>query len=165
MLPYPFKTAETNGSYRLEKPVTAAEILQMANYLAKQKLKKGTSLTSPETCSSHLQTILQEREHEVFGVIFLDQQHRIIRVEELFRGTINISAVYPREIVKQALLENAAATILFHNHPSGNLEPSPSDIEITKKVQDALSLIEVRVLDHLIVSNEGFTSLAKINQI
>ncbi|WP_178863488.1 JAB domain-containing protein [Thiomicrorhabdus cannonii] len=144
MLPYPFKTAETNGAYRLDKPVTAAEILRMANYLAKQKLKKGASLSSPETCSSELKTLQQEREHEVFGVIFLDQQHRIIRVEEIFRGTIN-----------------AAAVILFHNHPSGMPQPSESDRAITKTIMQTLQLIDVRVLDHLIVGTEGFTSFAK----
>jgi DNA repair protein RadC len=165
MLPYPFKTAETNGAYRLDKPVTAAEILRMANYLAKQKLKKGASLSSPETCSSELQTLLQEREHEVFGVILLDQQHRIIRVEELFRGTINASAVYPREIAKQALLHNAAAVILFHNHPSGMPQTSESDRAITNTITQTLQLIDVRVLDHLIVGTEGFTSFAKLGLI
>lgn len=165
MLPYPFKAINNDGHYLLEKSVSAKEILQMANYLAKQFLKKGTNLTSPERCFAYLQTILQDRDHEVFGVIFLDQQHRIICYEELFRGTVNQANVYPREIAKLCIQFNAAAVILFHNHPSGMPQPSKSDISLTKRVKEALTLFEVRTLDHVVIGREGNESLSKLGHL
>lgn len=130
----------------------------MANYLSKQFLKKGTDLTSPERCFAYLQTVLQDREFEVFGVIFLDQQNRVICFEELFRGTISEASVYPREIAKLTLQFNAAAVILFHNHPSGIPTPSQSDISLTQKIKEVLTLIDVRTLDHVVVGREGYSS-------
>lgn len=99
--------------------------------------------------------------HEVFSCLFLDTRHRMIRYEALFRGTIDGAAVYPREIVKQALSLNAAAVILGHNHPSGDCEPSEADRSITVRVSKALALVDIRLLDHLVVSREGHVSLAE----
>lgn len=99
-------------------------------------------------------------EHEVFAVLFLDNQHQLIKCETLFRGTIDSAAVYPREVVKETLLCNAAAVIFVHNHPSGNAEPSHADVSITKRLQAALNTIDVRVLDHIVVSATEATSLA-----
>jgi DNA repair protein RadC len=99
--------------------------------------------------------------HEVFSCLFLDTRHRMIRYEALFRGTIDGAAVYPREIVKLALSLNAAAVILGHNHPSGDCEPSEADRNITVRVSKALALVDIRLLDHLVVSREGHVSLAE----
>ncbi|NEV60410.1 hypothetical protein G3446_00625 [Thiorhodococcus minor] len=99
-------------------------------------------------------------EHEVFGVVWLDHKHRVLAIEELFRGTLDGAAVHPREVVKRALKVNAGACLIWHNHPSGISEPSPSDRLLTQRLKDALSLVEVRVLDHIIVG-ETCTSLAE----
>jgi DNA repair protein RadC len=99
--------------------------------------------------------------HEVFCCLFLDTRHRLIRYEELFRGTIDGATVYPREVVKRALLHNASAVILGHNHPSGVSEPSEADRSITLKLAKALALVEVRLLDHVVVSRGGHVSLAE----
>ncbi len=112
------------------------------------------SLTSPNDSRDYVKLKLAEYEHEVFACLFLDQRHRVIAFEELFRGTIDGASVYPREVVKACLSHNAAAVIFAHNHPSGIAEPSQSDERITKRLKDALALIDVRVLDHLVVGEE-----------
>ncbi|MBN2865014.1 MAG: DNA repair protein RadC [Thiotrichales bacterium] len=165
MLPSPFKASDTKGNYLVNETLTEEAIFKMANYLAKQRLKKGRSVSSPDTCVSYLQTQLQTLEREVFGVIFLDQQHRIITQETLFYGTINQASVYPREIVKSALNHNAAAVILFHNHPSGATDPSPADDQLTQQIKKTLDLIEVHVLDHLILGVNGHYSYAQTGKI
>ncbi|WP_415270449.1 RadC family protein [Aeromonas media] len=104
---------------------------------------------------------LQTRDREVFAALFLDNQHRILAYEELFLGTLSAATVYPRDVVKRALHYNAAALILVHNHPSGYPEPSRADIEITLRLQDALALVDIRILDHLVVGTEGIVSLAE----
>jgi len=162
MLPYPFKAFDTQGHYQLSAPVNSDDILKMANYLTRQRLKKGTDLSSPESCFHYLQTLLQNEEREVFGVLLLDQQHRVIRYQELFQGTINQASVYSREVVKVALLNNAAAVILVHNHPSGDPNPSMADKSLTKAIEEALGLIDIRTLDHLVVASEGYRSLAQM---
>ncbi|GAA4498814.1 RadC family protein [Pseudaeromonas paramecii] len=156
-----FKAGETRGTYVLAEPVTAEEILTMANKLARSKLSKGKALTSPSLTYSCLQTLLQEYEHEVFGILFLDSQHRVIKFEELFRGTLDGASVYPREVVKAALVCNAAAVILVHNHPSGLPEPSRADRTLTETLRAALATVEIRVLDHLVIGTEGRVSMAE----
>jgi len=156
-----FKAGETRGTYVLAEPVTAEEILTMANKLARSKLSKGKALTSPSLTYSCLQTLLQEYEHEVFAILFLDSQHRVIKFEELFQGTLNAASVYPREVVKAALACNAAAVILVHNHPSGLPEPSRADRSLTERLQAALAIVEIRVLDHLVIGTEGRVSMAE----
>jgi DNA repair protein RadC len=118
-------------------------------------------VTSPEDTRRFLRLQLAEREAEVFCVLFLTNRHRVIAFEEMFRGTIDGATVHPREVVKQALRLNAAAVILAHNHPSGVAEPSRADEAITRRLRDALALVDVRVLDHLIVGGSEITSLAE----
>lgn len=101
----------------------------------------------------------QGLEHEVFAVMYLDAQHRLIEYEQMFRGTLTKTAVYPREVAKQALVKNAAAVILHHNHPSGCCHPSPSDSDLTDRLRNALELIDVSVLDHVITSDQGAFSM------
>ena len=156
-----FKAGEAKGTYVLEGPVTADEILTMANQLARSKLTKGQALTSPSLTYSCLQTLLQGYEHEVFAILFLDSQHRVIKFEELFQGTLDAASVYPREVVKAALVCNAAAVILVHNHPSGLPEPSRSDRTLTETLRAALATVEIRVLDHIVIGIEGRVSMAE----
>jgi len=104
-------------------------------------------------------------EHEVFALLMLDSRHRVIAFHELFRGTMDGASVYPREVVKIALEHNAAAMILVHNHPSGDPEPSQADRTLTTKLRDALSLVGVRTLDHIIVGHEGCVSLAELGYL
>jgi len=120
----------------------------------------STPLTSPQASKDYVKLQLATFEHEVFACLFMDNKHRVITFEKLFRGTIDSASVYPREVVKACLKHNAAAVILAHNHPSGVSEPSQADQRITKRLNDALALIDVRVLDHLIVGEE-VTSFAE----
>ncbi|MBO1518095.1 RadC family protein [Oceanisphaera pacifica] len=155
-----FIAGEQRGTYLAPELLTEADILNMAQKLARRRLAKGRVINQPELAFEYLQTLLQHYEHEVFGVVFLDNQHRILGFEELFRGTIDAASVYPREVVKRALTYNAAALILVHNHPSGNPEPSKADTSITLRIRDALNLVDIRVLDHVVVGMEGCVSLA-----
>jgi len=118
-------------------------------------------LSSPEHVRQYLSLHLTGLGHEVFSALFLDNRHRVIEYRELFTGTIDSAAVYPREIVKRCLSANAAAVIFAHNHPSGIAEPSDTDVRLTRKLVDALALIDVRVLDHLIIGQGVQTSLAE----
>ncbi|MDI3270834.1 DNA repair protein RadC [Pseudomonas sp. AL03] len=155
------KASESTGTYLVESPVTETDILLMARQLANLRLRRGRALTSPQEVSSHLQALLADYEHEVFAILMLDSQHRVLAFQELFRGTLDGASVYPREVVKIALKYNAAAMILVHNHPSGDPDPSQADRTLTKKLQDALNLVGVRTLDHIVVGHEGCVSLAE----
>ncbi|MCG6507504.1 DNA repair protein RadC, partial [Vibrio parahaemolyticus] len=105
--------------------------------------------------------VLRDRQREAFYILFLDNQHRVIRDEVLFEGTIDAASVYPREVVKRALHHNAAALILAHNHPSGVAEPSQADRRITQRLTDALALVDIRVLDHFVVGDGDVVSFAE----
>jgi DNA repair protein RadC len=118
------------------------------------------SLTTPQASKNFVKLQLATYEHEVFACLMLDNRNRVIAFRELFRGTIDGASVYPREVVKQVLADNAAAVIFAHNHPSGIAEPSQADIAITERLKKALALIDVRVLDHLIVGDQ-VTSFAE----
>ena len=155
------KAGEATGSYLIESPVSEADILLMARQLASQRLRKGRALTSPNAVFSHLQMLLGDYEHEVFSLLMLDSKHRILAFHELFRGTLDSASVYPREVVKLCLEHNAAAVSLVHNHPSGDPEPSQADLLLTRKLQDALNVVDIRTLDHVVVGNEGCVSLAE----
>lgn len=159
------KASDTAGTYLVESPVTENDILLMARQLASLRLRKGRALTSPKEVFSHLQALLADYEHEVFALLMLDSRHRVIAFEEVFRGTLDSASVYPREVVKLALEHNAAALILVHNHPSGDPEPSLADRNLTTKLQDALNLVSVRTLDHIVVGNEGCVSLAELGYL
>jgi len=142
-------------------PASAERILAAARDAIGIKYQRGASFTSTEVVKEYLGTKLVGFESEVFAVIFLDTQHKLIEYVEMFQGTIDGAAVYPREVAKAALRLNAAAVIFAHNHPSGNPEPSSADISITKRLKDALGLLDVRALDHIIVGGEIAVSLAE----
>ncbi|TDJ42314.1 MAG: JAB domain-containing protein [Gammaproteobacteria bacterium] len=126
----------------------------------RQRLRPGVTIGSPADSRELLMASLRDRPHEVFCCLFMDNRHRVLAFDELFRGTIDAAAVYPREIVKQALGRNAAAVILAHNHPSGNAEPSQSDQLITRRIRDALELVDIRLLDHFVIGDNCCVSLA-----
>lgn len=121
----------------------------------------GNALTSPTAVKDYLRLMLDGREHEVFVAVFLDAQHRTLATEEMFRGTLTQTSVYPREVVKAALRHNAGAVIFAHNHPSGVPEPSHADEALTRNLKAALALIDVRVLDHIIVGGGQAMSFAE----
>jgi len=143
-------------------PASADQILAAARQVIEQKIQRGASFTSPATVKEYLCTKLAGLEHEVFAVLFLDTRHRLIEYAEMFRGTIDGAAVYPREVVKMALQHNAAALIFSHCHPSGNPEPSQDDRRITEQLKKALSLIDVRTLDHIVVGGDRTASFAEM---
>ncbi|MGN8157959.1 RadC family protein [Salinisphaera sp. SWV1] len=143
------------------KYVQLQAVLEMARRHAGETIRKRDVLSDPSATRAYLALHLARSEHEVFACVFLDNRNRVIAFEELFRGTIDGAAVYPREVVKAALAHNAAAVILAHNHPSGVAEPSPADRDITRRLTDALGLVDIRVLDHVILAREATTSLAE----
>lgn len=145
----PFEIKDENGIYRR---ATGDEIIQAAMVEIDTRFSKGTKITSPIQTKDFLKLQLAHLEHEVFAVLWLDNRHGVIAFEELFRGTIDGASVHPREIVKSALAHNAAAAILCHNHPSGTADPSRADRKITERVKQALDLIDVRTLDHIVVA-------------
>lgn len=133
--------------------------LKILEYRA--RYSDNVSISSPGAARDFCRLKLAGLPHEVFAALWLDAQNRLIAFEELFRGTLTQASVYPREIVKAALAKNAAAVILTHNHPSGIHEPSSADLRLTQVIKEALALVDVKVLDHLIVASEGVTSLAE----
>ena len=142
-------------------PATTDQILEAARQAIEQKMQRGAEFTSPAAVKEYLRNKLAGFEHEVFAVLFLDSQHRLIEYAELFRGTIASASVYPREVVKEALRLNAAALVISHNHPSGNPEPSKADEALTQQLKTALALVDVRMLDHIIVAGNSTTSFAE----
>mgnify|MGYP004003805551 FL=1 len=141
-------------------------VLEMAKRHFESGLTKGDAFTKPEQIAQYLNLHIGNLSRETFVVLLLDQKHQLIERVNLFTGTLNQASVYPREVVKTALEKNACAVVLAHNHPSGDPKPSQADIDITKQIQKALSLIDVRVLDHIIIGDGGrFESLAKSNQL
>lgn len=156
------RAGEETGTYVMESPVTEADILQMAQQLAMSRLFKGRALTEPTQVFSHLQTLLQYHEYEVFALLLLDTKHRVIGFRELFRGTLDGASVYPREVVKIALEHTAAAVILVHYDPSGDPdEPSQADRTLTTTLKNALNMVGTRLLDHVVVGYEGGASFAE----
>lgn len=136
-------------------------VLEMAKRHLQESLQRGDALTSPDKTRAFLTMQLRAYTHEVFACLFLDNQHRIIEFEKLFMGTIDGASIYPREVVKKALSHNAAAVIFAHNHPSGITKPSQADKQITLKLQKALALLDIRVLDHIIIGDEPAYSFAE----
>lgn len=138
------------------------ETIRIALNTLASRLKQphGLTVTCPEDVKSYLKMKLMPLEHEVFAIMFLNNQHQLIDFQEMFRGTIDSASVYPREVVKEALKQNAAAIIVAHNHPSGDPEPSKNDERITHRLKDACNLLQIRLLDHIIVGGMDTVSLA-----
>jgi DNA repair protein RadC len=128
-------------------------VMEMGRRHLSETLARGDALTSPDDTRRYLAARLRDYPFEVFACLFLDNRHRVIAFEELFRGTIDGASVHPREVVRRALTHNAAAVILAHNHPSGVAEPSRCDEAITRRLRDALGLVDIRVLDHVVVGD------------
>ncbi|MBI3479375.1 MAG: DNA repair protein RadC [Nitrosomonadales bacterium] len=147
------------------KYVQLQAVLEMSRRALNEELQRGDALSSPRVVRDYLQLLLSGRQQEVFLVLFLDTQHRVIASEELFHGTLSQTSVYPREVVKRALAHNAAAVILAHNHPSGVAEPSQSDQLLTNALKQALSLVDVSVLDHFVVAAGRTLSFAEKGMI
>ena len=142
--------------------MTDAEIIDRALNIIEERLQKPeVAFTQASLASSYLKLKMAGLEHETFQVMFLNSQHELISLKELFRGTVDAASVYPREVVKATLQFNAAAVILSHNHPSGHPEPSQADKRITQRLVDALNLIDVRVLDHIVVGGTDSYSFAE----
>jgi DNA repair protein RadC len=147
------------------KYVQLQAALEMTRRHLEETLQRGDALQNPADTRRYLSAQLRERGREVFACLFLDNRHRVIRFEELFHGTINGASVHPREVVKRALVHNAAAVILAHNHPSGVAEPSRADLALTTRLREALAMLDVVVLDHIIVGDGAAVSLAERGHI
>ena len=145
----------------LARYATLHAMLELVRRHFLEVMQTGPALLNAQATRDYLRARLRDLPHEVFGCLYLDNRHRVIAFEELFRGTLDGASVYPREVVKQALARNAAALILVHNHPSGVTEPSQADEMITRRLKDALNLVEIRVLDHLIVGDTRCESFAE----
>ena len=137
------------------------DIVSRALEILAKRVKCSDILTSPKTTRDYLIMRISGTPHELFGCLWLNTQHGVIACEEIFRGTIDGASVYPREIVKEALQHNAAAVIFYHNHPSGNPEPSSADITLTRKLKTALELVDILVLDHFVVAGDQAVSFAE----
>lgn len=153
-----FASVDSEGIQPPEKLIAAREIVK--RWMA-EELRASPALTSPGAVRDYLKVLLRDVEHEVFVCLWLDAQHRVIETQESFRGTLTQTSVYPREIVKSALVANAAAVIFAHSHPSGIAQPSQSDELLTRNLKEALALVEVKVLDHFIVAGTQAISFAQ----
>jgi DNA repair protein RadC len=136
-------------------------IIQQALELLASEIHQTDTLQSPDAVKDYLRLKLGARPHEVFAMVFMDSQNRVIACEELFRGTLTQTSVYPREVVLEALKRNAASVIMCHNHPSGSVQPSKADEALTQMLKSALALVDVRVLDHMIVTRAKVLSFAE----
>ena len=140
-------------------------VLELAKRSISEELQISSSLSSPQAVKQFLQLQIGNKQYESFTVLFLDVKNRLISAQELFRGSLSHASVYPREVVKTALSYNAASLILAHNHPSGSTEPSQADLSLTQTLKSALALVDIRVLDHFIVTNNQIYSFAENGQI
>ena len=154
MLTGTFSGRNTKG--RMKHPIIAQALELLAC-----EIRAVDTMASPDAVKDYLRLKLAPKDHEVFAVLFLDAQHRVIETEEMFRGTLTQTSVYPREVVKEALHHNAAAVILAHNHPSGSTTPSRADELLTQTLKAALALVDVRVLDHMVVTTGEVLSMAE----
>ncbi len=141
--------------------MTQDQIIRRALKILDAQMRNEPALTSPAAVRDYLRLLLHDRGHEVFVCVFLDAQNRVIASEELFRGTLSQTSVYPREVVKATLTHNAAAVIFAHNHPSGVTEPSRADELLTQALKQALALVDVKVLDHFVIAGSGSVSFAE----
>lgn len=151
--------------YPLDFQETEQATIQEAIVILESRIRQSDAYTSPADVKAFCRLQIANERDEYFCCMFLDSQHRLIAFERLFRGTVDGAAVYPRVVVRRALEINAAAIIVTHNHPSGTAEPSSADMTITNRLQEALKLVDVRVLDHVIVGTEGVYSMAEHGRI
>jgi DNA repair protein RadC len=149
---------ESDGQYR---PAQAEEVLSQARSVLAERVRPGALMSSSQAVKDYLRVELCELDHEVFCVLFLDAHNRVITLQTMFRGTVMQTAVYPREVAREALMQNAAAVILAHNHPSGCADPSRADTMLTTTLKNALALVDVKVLDHVIVAGGDTCSFAE----
>jgi DNA repair protein RadC len=149
---------ETDGSYL---PVSDDIVINTALKLLAQRVAKGSLLSSPDAVKNYLRLRFADLQHEVFCLLYVDKRNRLIACEDLFRGTIDGATVHPREVVKAALRHNAAGVLIAHNHPSGVAEPSQADELITRRLKTALDYVDIRVIDHLVVSAGEAVSMAE----
>jgi DNA repair protein RadC len=149
----------------LAKYAQLQAMLELARRSLAEELQAGDMLGSPKAVREYLQLFLNHKQYESFAVLFLDVKNRLIASNELFRGTLTQTSVYPREVVKAALAHNAASVILAHNHPSGTPEPSAADLSLTRVLRQALALVDVRVLDHFVVAGAKLYSFAEHGQL
>lgn len=140
-------------------------VLELAKRALAEELRAGALLNSPQAVKQYLQLLFHGKAYEAFMVLFLDVKHRLIVAEELFRGTLTHASVYPREIVKAALAHNAASLILAHNHPSGEAEPSKADLHLTSNLKQALALVDVHIIDHIVAAGRQTHSFAEHGQL
>ena len=150
-----------NKAIQIATSGEADSVLAAAREILATRLTHGNALNSPSAVRDYLRLLLHNREHEVFVVVLLDAQNRVFATEEIFRGTLTQTSVYPREVVKLALRHNAGAVIFAHNHPSGVAEPSHADETLTAALKQALALVDVKVLDHFIIAGTGALSFAE----
>ena len=143
------------------KRAELSAVLELARRALHEQLRQREVLSDPQAVKNYLQLHLAGRDHEVFAVLFLDAQNRLLAMEEMFRGTLSQTSVFPREVVKRSLSLQAAAVVLAHNHPSGNVQASRADEALTQSLKAALALIDVRVLDHVIVAQGQSLSMAE----
>lgn len=136
-------------------------VIALAVSVLASRHRRGSSLTCPNTTRAYLQLKCADYRNEVFGCVFLDTRHRVVEHAELFQGTIDSATVHPRVVVQRALAVNAAAIVMFHNHPSGVAEPSHADRQLTRRLTDALALVDIRILDHLVVGESESVSFAE----
>ena len=141
--------------------MTDAQVIRRALRILEREVRARDALTSPQAVKDYLRLLLAGKEHEVFVALFLDSQNRLISADELFKGTLAQTSVYPREVVKAALKHNCAAIIFSHNHPSGLAEPSRADELLTQALKQALALVDIRVLDHIVVAGTASISFAE----
>ena len=150
-----------DNKYLLSEPVSTKQMYQLMLSLLEKEYFRTDQLTSPDKTRQYLQVKLAKYEQEVFCCIFMNSQHQVIAFEELFYGTIDSAFVYPREIIKRCLHHNAAAVVFSHNHPSGDPLPSNADEVLTKRLKEALALVDIRVLDHIVVGGARTISFAE----
>jgi DNA repair protein RadC len=141
--------------------MTQEQVIKRALMILDARMRSAPALSSPEAVRDYLRLSLHDRGHEVFVCVFLDAQHRVIACDEIFRGTLSQTSVYPREVVKSALAHNAAAVIFAHNHPSGVAEPSRADELLTQTLKQALALVDIRALDHFVIAGSQLISFAE----
>lgn len=157
----PLALHNTKGLGPAKRAVIVA-VMEIARRALAQGMRQRNLLSDPQAAADFLRLQLGDRPHEVFALLLLDSQHRLIAFEELFRGTVNQASVYPREVVLRALHHQAAAVVLAHNHPSGMADPSGADVALTRNLRDALALVGVKVLDHIVVTRARTASLAQL---